>query len=149
LVFGAVAGSVALAAGVAYASWSVSGTGNAKAVAGHVQALTVTTPAAVDTQLYPNGSADVTLTVHNPNSFKVKFNIGAGAGSITSGNATCDASNGVTFNAPGSAVDYTVNGGGDLLIHIANGASMDNNSVDACQDATFAIPVALTGASAA
>jgi hypothetical protein len=147
LVFGGIAAATALAGGIAYASWSVGGTGDAKAAAGHVQQLVITSPAAVQSQLYPSGDADVTLSVHNPNSFTVSFTVAQTTGSdITSGNATCDASNGVSFNAP--ATTYQVDGTDDLEIHIPAGASMSNASVDACQDATFTIPVTLTGASA-
>ena len=70
----AAAGAVAVAtAGTAWAVWSANGTGSASAAAGSM--ATVTTSAATlapGQVLVPGGSANVFLTISNPNSFPVK-----------------------------------------------------------------------------
>jgi hypothetical protein len=142
-----IAVGVVMAATIAFAAWTTNGTGSAYVAAGSEQDLTTLSVAASTTSLlYPNGSADVTVKISNPNPYKVLVTqINNGSGSIASGNATCDASNGVTFaNQSGS---WTVPAAGSLTVTLANAASMSNASVDACQAKTFTVPVALTGAS--
>jgi hypothetical protein len=138
---------VAMAASIAFAAWTTGGSGSGYVAAGSTQNLTTLSVAASTTSLlYPTGSADVTVKISNPNSYKVLVtNINNGTGSIVSGNATCDASNGVSFtNQPGS---WTVPAAGTLTVTLTNAAAMSNASVDACQSQTFTVPVALVGAS--
>lgn len=139
--------AVVLAATIAFAAWTTNGTGSGYVAAGSEQDLTTLSVAASTTSLlYPNGSADVTVKINNPNPYKVLVTaINSGTGSITSGDATCDASNGVSYtNQSGS---WTVPAAGTLTVTLTNAASMSNASVDACQAKTFTVPVALTGAS--
>jgi hypothetical protein len=138
---------VLMAATIAFAAWTTNGTGSGYVAAGSEQDLTTLSVAASTTSLlYPNGSADVTVKINNPNPYKVLVTqINNGSGSITSGNGTCDASNGVSFaNQSGS---WTVPATGTLTVTLTNAASMSNASVDACQAKTFTVPIALTGAS--
>jgi hypothetical protein len=138
---------VAMAASIAFAAWTTGGSGSGYVAAGSTQNLTTLSVAASTTSLlYPTGSADVTVKISNPNSYKVLVtNINNGTGSIVSGNATCDASNGVSFtNQAGS---WTVPAAGTLTVTLTNAAAMSNASVDACQNQTFTVPVALVGAS--
>ncbi len=147
LTVGAMFMGLALAASIAFAAWTTSGSGSGYVAAGSEQNLTTLSVAASTTSvLYPTGSADVTVRINNPNTYKVLVtNINNGTGSIVSGNATCDASNGVSYtNQSGT---WTIPASGTLTVTLANAASMSNASVDACQGQTFTVPVALVGAS--
>ena len=147
LTVGAMFMGLALAASIAFAAWTTSGSGSGYVAAGSEQHLTTLSVAASTTSvLYPTGSADVTVRINNPNTYKVLVtNINNGTGSIVSGNATCDASNGVSYtNQSGT---WTIPASGTLTVTLANAASMSNASVDACQGQTFTVPVALVGAS--
>ena len=133
--------------GLAWAAWTAGGTGSGAAKAGTAKALTTSdATASVVDLLYPSGSADVAVTIDNPNPYAVTVTSVAGNGAITSGNATCDASNGVSFtDQTGLTLTVPAN---DHLTHVfANAASMSNASVDACQGQTFTIPVTVSGAS--
>lgn len=139
--------SVVLAAGVAFAAWTASGTGAGYAKSKTAAPLT-TVDASADTspQLYPTGSGDLILKVHNPNDYNVTITTVTGNGTIVSGNATCDASNGVTFtDQTGLALVATHNT--DTEFTLAGTVHMSNASVDACQTKVFTVPVSLAGAS--
>ena len=136
-------------AGIAYASWTATGGGSGYAKAGSAVDLS-TAPVAASTtsQLYPMNSADVKITITNPNPYGVDVQSinNAATGSILSGDSVCDASNGVTFaNQSGT---WHVNANSSATFTLANAATMSNASVDACQGETFTIPVALAGISA-
>src|SRR5256885_12689953 len=93
---GVVAGA-AFATNVAFAAWTADGSGSGSAKSTSSAAVT-TLSASPNAQLYPGGSADLAITVKNTNGYPVRVTqIGNGTGSISSGNTTCDASNGVTF----------------------------------------------------
>lgn len=157
LVIGVGAVSCVLAGfgNVAYAYWTSSATGSGSAVSGSAAAVTFAT-GAPSTTLYPGGSADVVTTVTNPNPYKVLIT-GITVGTITSGNPTCDAGSGVTFNVPGSypTGTYTIpakagvggSGVAAYTLTIANGASMAITSDSTCQSKTFTFP--LTGTATA
>jgi len=133
--------------GLAWAAWTAGGTGSGSAKAGTAKALTTSdASASVVNLLYPSGSADVAVTINNPNPYPVTVSSVTGNGAITSGNTTCDASNGVTFtNQTGLSIVVPANG--NVTKVFANAASMSNASVDACQGQTFTIPVSISGAS--
>ena len=129
------------------AAWTAGGTGSGSAKAGTATALTTSdASASVVKLLYPSGSADVAVTINNPNPYAVTVSSVTGNGTITSGNATCDASNGVTFTDQ-TGLSIVVPANGNKTTVFANAASMSNASVDACQGQTFTIPVSISGAS--
>ena len=135
---------VALAANVAFAAWTANGTGTGSAKA--TSSVPVSTVSATPTaQLYPGGKADVAITIKNQNAYPVLVTeINNGSGSITSTTA-CDVSNGVSFaNQTGS---WAVPANSTATFSLTNAASMSNASIDACQNATFTIPVSLVAAS--
>ena len=144
----AVVTGVLLAASVAFAAWTASGTGAGYAKATSAQALsTVDASASTSAQLYPGGTGDVKLTVHNPNDYPVRVTSVTGSGTITSDKgAACNASTGVAFaNQTGLTLD--VAGGGTSTFTLTGAASMSNASDNACQGAVFTIPVSLSGQS--
>ena len=157
LVGAAVTLLVLGAVGLVYAAWTTNGSGNGFAKAGTAQNLTTVDPTAVTTGLlYPSGSGDVALTIHNPNPYPVQVTaVTNGSGSIagSGGTGTCTTTGvtftnqtGLTINVPNSTTD-TGDGNGNKKVVLPNAASMSNASDNGCQGATFTIPVSLAGAS--
>ncbi len=144
-VFGAITLAL-MGVGVAFAAWTATGGGSGYTQATTAQALTtVDVSANTADQLYPGGDGDVILRISNPNPYGVDVTSITGSGAILSGIAACDASNGVTFtNQSGT---WHVNAGSTTDVTLTNAAHMSNASVDACQGATFTVPVSLSGLS--
>jgi len=138
---------VAAAAGTAYAYNTTTASATRSAHTGTMQTVTVQALVGGDapsSKLYPGGpAADVILRVNNPNSYSLKLFSIAGNGSITA-----DASHsgcttpGVTFSPPSSP--NIALPAGSSLVHLSGAASMSTASVNACQGATFSIPVTMT-----
>jgi hypothetical protein len=139
--------------GIAYAAWTASGSGSGYAKATTAQVLT-TVDATADTvaQLYPGGSGDVRVTIHNPNPYPVKVTSISGNGTITAsgGSGTCTVT-GVSFDgATGLSILVPArsnNVDGSASYTLTGNAHMDNTSDDGCQGAVFTIPVSLSGLS--
>jgi hypothetical protein len=141
-----VAGLVALATGVAFAAWNVTGSGSGYAKAGSASALTLgDASASTAADLYPGATGNVKIKITNPNSFPVRVTAVSGNGSITSNKgASCDASTGVTFaNQSGLTLDLSA--GATSTFTLTNAVSMSNASDDSCQGAIFTIPVSVVG----
>jgi hypothetical protein len=139
-----------MAATVAYAAWTASGSGSGYAKASSAQALS-TVSAAADTtaQLYPGGSGDVKIRIVNPNPYNVTVTDITGNGAIvtTDNTAACDASTGVTFTSQSSLSLVVPANSTGTLFSLTGAASMSNASDNSCQGKTFSIPVSLSGAS--
>jgi hypothetical protein len=129
-----------MAAGVAYAAWSVLGTGTITAASGAPQALGVS--ATVGGTLYPGASADVLVSISNPNSAPVTVQSLALAGGVTA-SAGCGTP-GVTVSLPAS-MSLLVPAGGNASLNVVNGVSMTTASSSSCQGATFTIPLQANG----
>lgn len=136
-----------LAAGVAFAAWTATGTGSGYAKATSAQPLTtVDVSASTTATLYPGATGDVYLRISNPNPYPVVVTDVTGNGAITASNGSCNASSvtytdqtGLTLNVPASgAASFTLSGA----------VQMSTAANDNCQGAVFTIPVALTGSSA-
>jgi hypothetical protein len=142
---GVVAGL--MASGIAWAAWTANGTGEGYTKATTAVALTTDDVSATTVgQLYPGGSGDVKLTINNPNPYPVQVTSITGNGTIVadSGHAGCTTT-GVSFaNQTGT---WNVAANGETAVTLTGAASMSNASLNACQGATFTIPVALSGAS--
>jgi hypothetical protein len=141
-----VATGLVLVAGVAFAAWTASGSGNGYAKAQTVQSLTtVDASASTTAQLYPGGTGDVKVTVSNPNSFPVTITGVSGNGTITSDKgAACNASTGVTFTDT-TGLSNSVAASGSTTITLSGKAAMSSASDNSCQGAVFTIPITLTG----
>ena len=136
-----------LAAGVAFAAWTATGSGSGYARAGSAVNLTTTDVSATTlASLYPGANGNVKIQINNANPYPVKVTDVTGSGAITSDVAACDAST-VTFTnqtgqnlaVPASSnATFTLNG----AVHM-DAASADND----CQGAVFTIPVSLAGVS--
>ena len=108
-----------MAGGIAYAAWSALGAGTGTAAVGAPQALGVS--ATVAGTLYPGASADILVTVSNPNSAPVTVQSLTLAGSVTA-SAGCSTP-GVTVSLPATTT-LVVPAGGNASLNVANAVSM-------------------------
>ena len=138
--------------GLVYAAWTTNGTGDGYAKAGTAQSIsTVDVSASTSATLYPGVSGDVLIKFDNPNPYAVTVTAVTGSGSITAdaGHSGCTTT-GVTFtNQTGLSLVIPAKSGVDGVLQttLTGAASMSNASLNACQGATFTIPVTLTGSS--
>lgn len=141
-----------LTAGVAEAAWTTSGSGTATAKAGTAVGIgTVTATASATGLLYPGGPAGtLAISVTNPNPFPIVVTTIAGNGTITvspTGTTCTTATHGVSFvNQSSLSLAVPANSTGTALT-VSSVVTMATTSDNACQGATFAIPVILTGQS--
>lgn len=135
-----------MAAGIAFAAWTATGTGSGYAKATTAQALTtVDVSASTAATLYPGATGDVELEISNPNPYPVRVTSVTGSGAITASNPSCNAGS-VSFADQGPvALDVPATGSATFTL---NGAvTMDGTANDDCQGAVFTIPVSLSGQS--
>jgi len=143
--------AVIAAASLVYAAWTTSGSGSGYAKAGSAQALsTVDASASTAATLTPGSTGDVRIEIRNPNPYPVQVTGVSGNGTITTTASGCTTT-GVTFtNQTGLTLNLPAKSGGTdgaLQTTLSGAASMSNASLNACQGATFTIPVTLTGTS--
>ena len=148
LITGAVVAIAVSGVALVYAAWTTNGSGSGYAKAGSSQALTtIDVSASTSATLYPGSTGDVKLQISNPNPYAVRVTAVSGNGAITpdAGHSGCTTT-GVTFtNQTGLAIDIAANS--STTTTLSGAAAMSNASLNACQGATFTIPVSLTGAS--
>lgn len=146
LLFGLVVALVSgLGAGTAFAFFAGSGSGSNVATIGAPAPVTVLAATGTpSTELIPGGTADLTLTLDNPNSYPVVITGISQDGSVTvsGGIGTCSTT-GVSVPTQ-SGLSYTVQSGSAVVVHIANGAAMGTDSDSGCQGASFEVPVTIT-----
>ncbi len=128
-----------------FGAWTVGGSGDGYAKAVTVSNLTMNS-ATTTADLYPRGTGAVELSVTNPNAFAVTITAVTANGAVTSNNATCTASTGVTFTDT-AGLSQVVGANATVAFTLAGKAAMANSSVNACQGATFTLPVTLTATS--
>jgi hypothetical protein len=136
------------AVGFVYAAWTTNGSGSGYAKAGTSQALTtVDVSASTGATLYPGVSGDVKIQISNPNTYAVRVTAVSGNGTITAdaGHSGCTTT-GVTFTNQ-SSLTIDIAASSSTTTTLTGAASMSNASLNACQGATFTIPVTLTGTS--
>jgi hypothetical protein len=143
-----LAGLLLCAGAVAY--WTASGGGSASAALATQQPLTLT-PGTPSSQLYPGGSADVALTISNPNPYPVGVPAlvldtaqGSGGFGVDSEHSGCGlATLGFTAQSNGGAgwtVPAKVGGvEGSLSVDLSGAVSMGLSAASACQGASFSI----------
>jgi hypothetical protein len=129
---------------VVFAAWLVTGNGNGAAQATSAQSLVVA-PGTTTADLYPGSNGAVKVNVTNPNPFAVTVSSIAGNGPVTSGAPGCTTT-GVTFNAP-AVTGQVIAAGATANLTLAGAASMSNASDNACQGATFSVPVTVSASS--
>jgi hypothetical protein len=137
--------AVAVTGAFASAAWLSSGTGDGAAKADTQKGIVVTAgkPTA---QLFPGAKGDLMVDVKNNNPYPVKVTTIAGDGVITSSDDVCTKTTGVTYTDQ-SGVGTQIAAGATESITLADSVAMDNSSDDACQGATFTVPVKVTALS--
>jgi hypothetical protein len=144
-----LATAVLMGAGAAaYAYWTNTAEGAGTASTGTLQAVVVTTSSATPTSaLLPGRQASAAFRVTNPNHFDVTITAVTKDGDITvSGGTACDATNAkVTFSdQTGLAVTVLANAVDQQVELDATAVSMDADSANGCQSATFNIPITVS-----
>jgi hypothetical protein len=144
----AVVAAACIAVGIAWAAWTVGGTGSGYAKAGSASSLTLGDATASTTaDLYPGATGAVKVSISNPNSFPVRVTSVTGNGTITSDKgAACNASTGVSFSAQ-SSLTLDLAAGATSTFTLGGAVTMNNTSDNSCQGAVFSIPVAVSGTS--
>ena len=134
--------------GVAFATWTASGTGAGQAKATTSKAITGTAnTATTNDDFYPgSGAVDATAKLSNPNHFGVTFTgWTAGAVTVVSSNGTCAAGDFVahdgTFGSPLSLSASAV----DSVKTIPGLVEMKSSALDGCQNAVVNVAFTLTG----
>lgn len=130
---------VVAGAGVAVAAWLVSGSGSGSAKAGSLGTLTVNS-ATASADLYPGGSGKLFLKVTSGSTIPLKITGVTGTGAITSDDVECAGTN-VTFaNQTGLNIPIAANAT-NYAFDLPSAVTMIADAADACQGATFTIPV--------
>ena len=148
LVLACVVGTLVLLAGTAFAYWKTSGAGTGSAISGQNVNITaqpiVTGPATVTSRLVPGGSADLVVSLTNPNPFAVTITgiSQNGAITVTDGGACNAATAGVSVPTS-STLSVAVAANSSGLVHLAGAVVMSDSSDNGCQGKFFAIPVTL------
>ncbi len=135
-----------MAAGIAFAAWTATGTGSGYAKATTAQALTtVDVSATTAATLYPGATGDVELEISNPNPYPVRVTSVTGNGAITASDPGCNAGS-VSFTDQ-DPVTLDVPASGSASFTLSGAVTMGAAANDACQGAVFTIPVSLSGQS--
>lgn len=127
-----------VAAGIAWASWTASGSGSASAKADTSAPVTVV-GATSDGDLYPGGTGNLKMTVTNENDFAVTITGVTADGAVTADDEGCNAET-VAF-ADQDELDLSVEANGSQVITLPDSVSMASAANDDCQGASFDIPV--------
>jgi hypothetical protein len=151
ITLAAVAVLAVLAGGSASAYWTSTGAGSgAAAIATTTDELTLT-PATPTAQLAPGATANVVLTMYNPNTFAVHVGSlsldtshGTGGFDVDGDHLAC-AVTALSFTTQtGGGSGWTVGpkaagADGSLAITLTNSLTMNANAASACQNASFIV----------
>lgn len=122
------------------------GSGTASAKAGTEGSVAASAPVVVG-NLYPGGTADLKVTINNPDpnlTMTVLGLVSEGSASIVSGGVGCTTT-GVALATPSSITPSTLSPGAtNVQITFVGALSMSVGSSNGCQGATFQIPVAVS-----
>jgi hypothetical protein len=158
LIIGAIAAlTLGLGGGEAFAYFTSSGSGSGGTTTGSPSPVTVVAATGTpSSDLVPGGTADLTLTLNNPNTQTLNIVGISQAGPVTVvGGTGCTSDSGsepsLTLGNSGVAVPtqsgisgVTVGSGSAQIVHIPKGVSMASTSYSGCQKASFQIPVNIT-----
>jgi hypothetical protein len=143
-----------IAGSVAYAAWTVngSGTGTASATSAVDLTLTAGSPSGA---LYPGGSADVDSSVSNSNPFPVHVSSvtldtsqGTNGFDVDAGHSGCNLSSLSFTAATNGGVGWDIPASSSVDVDAAGAIAMSAAANDSCQGATFTVHLTATAASA-
>jgi hypothetical protein len=139
---------------LAYAAWTVNGSGTGSASAASAVNLALT-PGSPSDALYPGAAGDVATSIANPNPFPVhvtSISLDSGQGSggfaVDGGHSACNI-NTLSFSAQtngGSGWDIPANGSID--VDAADAIAMGSGANDSCQGAAFTVYLTASAVSA-
>jgi hypothetical protein len=146
----AVALTLLVLAGGAWAYWSAVGSGAGSASSADAEAVTISV-ATPTSKLYPNGSAAVALAISNPNGFQVSIpslaldtSQGTDGFDVDGAHSGCDLS-ALSFTPQSNSGDgWTVpprvgTTDGSIDLDLAGAVSLSGAAGNACQGATFTV----------
>ena len=143
-----------IAAGAAYAAWTVNGSGTGTASAASAQGLTLTAGSASGV-LYPGASADVDTSVANANPFPVHVSSlaldttqGQNGFAVDAGHSGCNLGSLSFTTATNGGSGWDISANSSLDVDAASSISMGSGANDSCQGATFTVYLTATAASA-
>jgi hypothetical protein len=141
----AVLGLFLAGASGAHAYFTHPSTGNGPASVAAAAAVTIA-PATPTGGLYPGGSADVALTISNPNPFQVRVGSlvldtsrGTGGFAVDAGHAGCSAPRLSFPDNSGGGTGWYVPPNDALDLDLPAAITMGVGADDACQGATFTV----------
>lgn len=146
-----IAAGVALTTtvGIAFAAWTSNGSGSGTAASDPRQAVTFSTASSNGT-IYPTGPAGhVTLTVANPNHYKVELSGWSMTGAYysTDTSHTTDVTTTCGLHFSSSATPLIPGDATAAPVDLSGALSMDNTSDNACANQTFDITLTATATS--
>lgn len=141
---------VVVMGGVANAYWSGSGGGSGLAQTDTAQSLVLST-GSPSIALFPGDSAEVAVTVTNPNKYAVSFNTlaldasrGTGGFVVDAGHAAClPGALGFATQSNGGA-GWTIAASGVASLHLSDAVTMAVGAANACQGAHFGVYLVAT-----
>jgi hypothetical protein len=143
-LFGAVV-VMGVSAVVAIAYFTSRGAGAGTASVATAQSVTISAGTA-GTQLFPGGSADVALSISNPNAFAVRISSlqldasqGVAGFGVDGGHTGCNLGSLGFTTQTNSGSGWTVPANGSIGLDLVNAVSMNATAVNACQNATFRV----------
>jgi hypothetical protein len=146
-VIAGIAGSLIMS-GAAYGYWTTTGSGTGSARAAVATALTLT-PGVPTGRLYPGGSADLAVTLTNPNTFPVRVSRlsldpaqGTGGFAVDAGHSGCGVSSLAYATQTNGGDGWTVPAGSALGLSLTGALSMTTAAANTCQGATFTVYLA-------
>ncbi len=146
---GTVVAGTALGGGIAFATWSVNGSGEGGAAATVVQNLVVTaiTPSGAGAALYPGGPAGwVYMTIHNPNPFAVTVTGISWGTPLSTDTTTCPNANISLDPGAPSAINVPIAANTtSAAVQVFNVLDLAHSAPDGCQGVGFDVPVTVTG----
>jgi hypothetical protein len=141
--------AILVTAGIAFAVWSATGSGNGGAAATVAQGLTInaTTPTGAAATLYPGGPPSaVYFTVSNPNPYAVVITNVTWGTPVSFNTTSCPSSNiTVDANAPKTGLNIVVASGQTAGFSVPNVLDLSHSAPDGCQGVGFDVPMTISG----
>lgn len=148
IIIGLTATAVLAGGGIAYAVWTVNGSGSGgatAAIANNLQIAAVIPPSSSST-LYPGGPASaVSLTIANPNPFPVTVSSYSWGTPLSNAPTVCASSQvSVDANAPTTAnISLPANAPATTVV-VPGVIDLAHTAPNGCQGLSFSVPVTVT-----
>ena len=141
--------AIGIGGGMAFAVWSVSGSGSGGAAATVAQGVTVSavTPTGAAATLYPGGPASsVYFTVNNPNPYAVTITSVTWGTPISLNTTACPSADiSLSGTAPSSGLTIQVPANNSAAFSIPGVLLLSHAAPDGCQGNAFSIGMTVTG----